>query len=266
MGSLPSKRGYSAIQATLTNSQANLAGVADKCIFVALYNFPAGGQTDISVRLGEQLNVLSEDGEWWKVMSVISGRECYIPRDYVAKVYNRWLFKGINREKAEELLLMSSNRTGSFLIRESETRRGCYSLSVRKSNQVSRDSIKHYRINQLENGWLYISPRLTFATLQDIVDYYSEIADGICCILKDPCIIQGFIPPVVPNTQPIIVRRPTLNWTDLDSSALFTEDSNLNEDCPLSLGLREAVSSYMFMTEDKDSKTTALERKHRWKP
>ncbi|CAI9569201.1 unnamed protein product [Staurois parvus] len=138
-----------------------------------------------------------------------------MPRDYIAKVYNRWLFKGINREKAEELLLMSSNRTGSFLIRESETRR------VRRSYQVTRDSIKHYRINQLENGWLYISPRLTFPTLQDMVDYYSEISDGICCVLKDPCIIQGFIPPVIPLSQPIIVRKPTLNWRELDGSVLL---------------------------------------------
>lgn len=234
----------------------------DKCVFVALYNFPVGGQGDLSVRLGEQLYVLSEDGDWWKVKSVSTGKECYMPRNYVAKVYNRWLYKGINREKAEELLLVSCNQSGSFLIRESETRRGCYSLSVRKSHQATVESIKHYRINQLENGWFYISPRLTFSTLQDMVDYYSEMADGICCVLKEPCIVQGFVPLM---SGPVIVRKPTLNWRDLDSSALFNEDTNLNEeDCPLSLGLREAVSSYMFMTEEMDSKT-ALEREHLWK-
>ncbi|XP_068118113.1 src-like-adapter 2 isoform X2 [Hyperolius riggenbachi] len=259
MGSLPSKRGYSAIQTSLANSQANLT--VDKCIFVALYNFPASGQTDLSVRMGEQLNILSEDGDWWKVKSITTGRECYMPRSYVAKVYNRWLYKGINREKAEELLLVSSNSSGSFLIRESETRKGSYSLSIRKTNQVTRDSIKHYRINQLENGWLFISPRLTFPTLQEMVDYYSETADGICCILRAPCIVQGFAPPVLMNSQPIIVRKPTLNWRNLDSTALFTEESALNDDCPVSLGLREAVNSYMYMTEDSDSRTALWKRK-----
>ncbi|XP_075033562.1 src-like-adapter 2 [Mixophyes fleayi] len=262
MGNLPSKRGYSAIQTTMANAQIN--HTVDKCVFVALYNFPVGGQVDISVRIGEQLNILSEDGDWWKVMSVSTGRECYMPRNYIAKVYNRWLYKGINREKAEELLLVNCNQTGSFLIRESETRRGCYSLSVKRTNLATRDSIKHYRINHLDNGWFYISPRLTFPTLQDMVDYYSEISDGICCILKEPCIVQGFTPPVVQNYEPVIVRRPTLNWRDLDSSALFNEDNNLNEDCPVSLGLREAVSSYMFMTEGLDSET-ALERESLWK-
>ncbi|XP_075701639.1 src-like-adapter 2 [Rhinoderma darwinii] len=264
MGSLPSKRGYSAIEAGMSSVEINPV-VVDKCVFVALYNFPAGGRGDLSIRIGEQLNILSEDGDWWKVKSVPTGQECYMPRNYVAKVYNRWLYKGINREKAEELLLVSCNQSGSFLIRDSETRRGCYSLSVRKSTQATPDSIKHYRINQLGNGWFYISPRLTFSTLQDMVNYYSEMADGICCILKEPCVVQGFIPPAALSLEPIIVRKPTLNWRALDSSALFTDNTNLNEeDCPVSLGLREAVSSYMYMTEDMDS-MTALERERLWK-
>ncbi|XP_073539767.1 src-like-adapter 2 isoform X1 [Phyllobates terribilis] len=262
MGSLPSKRGYSAIQSTMSSTQRSPVAV-DKCVFVALFNFPSTGQGDLSIRHGEQLNILSEDGDWWKVKSISTGKECYMPRKYVAKVYNRWLYKGINREKAEELLLVSCNQSGSFLIRESETRRGCYSLSVRKSNQASLDSVKHYRINQLENGWFYISPRLTFSTLQEMVEYYSEMADGICCILKEPCVVQRFVPPAL-TTEATMVRKPTLNWRDLDSSALFSDNTNLNEeDCPVSLGLREAVSSYMYMTEEMDSMTD-LEQEHRW--
>ncbi|XP_056405215.1 src-like-adapter 2 [Hyla sarda] len=264
MGSQPSKRGYSAIAPAMSTTQRS-PDVMDKSAFVALYNFPAGGRSDFSIGLGEQLHILSEDGDWWKVKSVSTGRECYMPRNYVATVQNRWFYKGINREKAEELLLISCNRSGSFLIRESDTRRGSYSLSVRKSNQATLDTIKHYRINRLENGWYYISPRLTFPTLQDMVDYYSEMADGICCILKEPCIVQGVVPPAAVTSEPIIVRKTTLNWRDLDSSALFREDTNLNdEDCPVSLGLREAVTSYMFMTEEMDS-MAALERERLYK-
>lgn len=50
---------------------------------------------------------------------------------------------------------------------------GCYSLSVRRSEHASWDSVTHYRIHRLENGWLYISPRLTFPSLHDLVDHYS---------------------------------------------------------------------------------------------
>lgn len=37
---------------------------------------------------------------------------------------HRWLYEGISRQKAEELLLRPGNHSGSFLIRESQTRRG----------------------------------------------------------------------------------------------------------------------------------------------
>ncbi|KAG8429815.1 hypothetical protein GDO86_019146 [Hymenochirus boettgeri] len=176
-----------------------------------------------------------------------------MPKNYIAKVCNRWLFKGVNREKAEEMLLVNCNCSGSFLIRESETRRGSYTLSVRRTNQNVRDSIKHYRINCLDNGWFYISPRLTFASLQDMVNYYSEIADGICCILKDPCIVQMVSSTITHRTtEPAIVTNPTFNWKEVDSflfrSTLLKEDTS----CPLSLGLREAVSSYMFLTQESD--------------
>lgn len=36
----------------------------------------------------------------------------------------RWLYEGVSRQKAEELLLQPGNRSGSFLIRESQTRQG----------------------------------------------------------------------------------------------------------------------------------------------
>lgn len=53
---------------------------------------------------------------------------------------------------------------------------GCYSLSVRLSRPTSWDRIRHYRIHRLDNGWLYISPRLTFPSLQALVDHYSGMA------------------------------------------------------------------------------------------
>ncbi|XP_010291897.1 PREDICTED: src-like-adapter 2, partial [Phaethon lepturus] len=97
--------------------------------------------------MGEQLRVLAEDGEWWLVASEVSGKECHIPSSCVAKVRHRWLYEGVSRQKAEELLLWPGNRSGSFLIRESQTRQGCYSLSVRCGERASWDSVTHYRIH-----------------------------------------------------------------------------------------------------------------------
>lgn len=36
----------------------------------------------------------------------------------------RWLFEGLGREKAEELLQLPDTKVGSFMIRESETKKG----------------------------------------------------------------------------------------------------------------------------------------------
>ncbi|XP_016793362.1 src-like-adapter 2 isoform X2 [Pan troglodytes] len=149
MGSLPSRR-KSLPSPSLSSSVQGQGPVTmeaerSKATAVALGSFPAGGPAELSLRLGEPLTIVSE-----------------------------WLYEGLSREKAEELLLLPGNPGGAFLIRESQTRRGSYSLSVRLSRPASWDRIRHYRIHRLDNGWLYISPRLTFPSLQALVDHYSE--------------------------------------------------------------------------------------------
>uniref|UniRef100_A0A8C5P1N5 Src-like-adaptor 2 n=1 Tax=Jaculus jaculus TaxID=51337 RepID=A0A8C5P1N5_JACJA len=202
-------------------------------------------------RPGTQLQSLLRDGDWWTVMSEVSGREYHIPSVHVAKVSHGWLYEGLSREKAEELLLLPGNSGGSFLIRKSQTRRGCYSLSIRLSRPASWDRIRHYRIQYLDNGWLYISPRLTFPSLQALVDHYSELADGICCLLKEPCVLQRSTP--LPNKNllpPVTVQKPSLNWKELDSSLLLLETPATGEASLLSEGLLESLSSYINLTED----------------
>ena len=60
-------------------------------------------------------------------------------------VYNflsfRWYFGKIKRLEAEKKLLLGQNEHGAFLIRDSESRRNDFSLSVRDG-----DTVKHYRI------------------------------------------------------------------------------------------------------------------------
>nr|XP_020747719.1 src-like-adapter 2 [Odocoileus virginianus texanus]XP_020747720.1 src-like-adapter 2 [Odocoileus virginianus texanus] len=232
---------------------------------VALGSFPVGEQAELSLRLGEPLTIVSEDGDWWTVLSDISGREYSVPSIHVARISHGWLYEGLSREKAEELLLLPGNRGGAFLIRESQTRRGCYSLSVRLSRPASWDRIRHYRIQRLDNGWLYISPRLTFPSLLALVDHYSELADDICCLLKEPCALQraGSLPgKAIP--PPVTVQTTPLNWKELDSSLLFSEASAAGEESLLSEGLREALNSYISLTDDTsldDAKAESRRRK-----
>ncbi|XP_058535208.1 src-like-adapter 2 isoform X1 [Ochotona princeps] len=232
---------------------------------VALDSFPAGSQTEPSLRLGEPVTILSEDGDWWTVLSDASGREYSIPSVLVARVSHGWLYEGLSREKAEDLLLLPGNTGGAFLIRESQTRRGCYSLSVRLSRPASWDRIRHYRIQHLDNGWLYISPRLTFPSLQALVDHYSELADDICCLLKEPCALQrAGLPPGKDTPLPVTVQRGPLNWEELDSCLLLGEGVEAaGQESLLSEGLRESLSSYLSLTDHSSLDTAEAQSRGR---
>uniref|UniRef100_A0A8B9IB37 Src like adaptor 2 n=1 Tax=Anser brachyrhynchus TaxID=132585 RepID=A0A8B9IB37_9AVES len=246
MGSLPSREKPPVLFPTAPNS---FLALALSPIPVAMGSpFPAPSSHRTSCPLP------CRDGEWWLVASKVSGKECLIPSSCVAKVWHRWLYEGISREKAEELLLQPGNHSGSFLIRQSQTRKGCYSLSVRRTELTSWDSVTHYRIHRLENGWLYISPRLTFSNLHDLVDHYTECGEGLCCALRQPCSMES-VRAAPALAQPTVVKKPSLNWDKIDSSVLLSEPvpppEEEEDNSPISLGLREAISSYLLLTDEE---------------
>ncbi|XP_063065226.1 src-like-adapter 2 isoform X2 [Engraulis encrasicolus] len=254
MGGGPSKDHQEpSTQVTLLGQEGDPEPVtldSGRFVAVALYDYPSGGPAEVCIRVGERLTVLSDEGEWWKVKSSVSGKESYIPSNYTAKVYNRWQYTGLSRDKAEELLQLPYNQAGSFLIRESQSEEGAHSLSVRRASGPDYRAVKHYRIHLMENGWHYISPRLTFPTLAALVDHYS-VSDGLCSLLRDPCYIQGSNNvPVVTGPPPQAVRKPTLNWKDVNSSMIFGKGKGDLEESPVSEGLREAINSYLYMTEE----------------
>ncbi|UYV74225.1 hypothetical protein LAZ67_11002523 [Cordylochernes scorpioides] len=98
-------------------------------------------------------------------------------------VYLEWYFGRIKRLEAEKKLRMPENDHGSFLIRDSESRRNDYSLSVRDA-----DTVKHYRVRQLDEGGFFITRRITFRTLPELVEHYSLDKDGLCVNLRAPCV------------------------------------------------------------------------------
>ena len=72
-------------------------------------------------------------------------------------LHSRWYFGKIKRIEAEKKLLLAQNEHGAYLIRDSESRRNDFSLSVRDG-----DTVKHYRIRQLDEGGFFIARRTTF--------------------------------------------------------------------------------------------------------
>ncbi|XP_041984982.1 tyrosine-protein kinase Src42A isoform X2 [Aricia agestis] len=157
-------------------------------IFVALYDYDARTDEDLSFRKGEHLEILNDtQGDWWLARSKKTKQEGYIPSNYVARLQSieaePWYFRKIKRIEAEKKLLLPENEHGAFLIRDSESRHNDFSLSVRDG-----DTVKHYRIRQLDEGGFFIARRTTFRTLQELVEHYSKDADGLCVSLSKPCV------------------------------------------------------------------------------
>jgi len=157
-------------------------------VFVALYDYDARTDEDLSFKKGEHLEIINDtQGDWWFAKSKATKQEGYIPSNYVAKLKSieaePWYFGKIKRIEAEKKLLLPQNEHGAYLIRDSESRRNDFSLSVRDG-----DTVKHYRIRQLDEGGFFIARRTTFRTLQELVEHYSRDADGLCVNLRKACV------------------------------------------------------------------------------
>ncbi|XP_023605908.1 tyrosine-protein kinase Fyn isoform X4 [Myotis lucifugus] len=100
-------------------------------LFVALYDYEARTEDDLSFHKGEKFQILnSSEGDWWEARSLTTGETGYIPSNYVAPVDSiqaeEWYFGKLGRKDAERQLLSFGNPRGTFLIRESETTKGTW--------------------------------------------------------------------------------------------------------------------------------------------
>lgn len=101
-------------------------------------------------------------------------------------IFCRWFFGKTPRKDVEKMLQSTECQVGSFLIRESESQHGCYTLSVRNNEGY----VSHYRIRQLEDslGFYLSHPKTHCAeSLQDLVEHYSQNAGCLCTKLTQAC-------------------------------------------------------------------------------
>ncbi|XP_074706995.1 tyrosine-protein kinase Fgr isoform X3 [Strix aluco] len=152
-------------------------------LFIALYDYEARTEEDLTFQKGEKFHIINNtEGDWWEARSLSSGTTGYIPSNYVAPVDSiqaeEWYFGKIGRKDAERQLLCHGNCRGTFLIRESETTKGAYSLSIRDWDEAKGDHVKHYKIRKLDNGGYYITTRAQFDTVQELVQHYIGTWNG----------------------------------------------------------------------------------------
>lgn len=81
-----------------------------------------------------------------------------------------------------------------------------YALTIRDDINQRGLNVKHYKIKRLDNDEGYfITPRIKFRSLKELVSYYSERADGLCGMLTFPA-------PKIAPTRPELSRETQNNW------------------------------------------------------
>lgn len=158
-------------------------------VYIALYDYTARTEEDLSFHAGDKLEPLNKNDDWWYargITGISANKKGYIPANYVAPVESLdaepWYFPETKRLDAEKLLLFEENQNGAFLIRNCESQTGELSLSVLDSGKV-----KHYKIRKLDTGGYFVSRTRTFSTLRELVAHYSTCDDGLCVCLGEPC-------------------------------------------------------------------------------
>lgn len=54
--------------------------------------------------------------------------------------------------------------------------------------------IKHYRIRSFDDGKCFLSRRVLFNSIQELIEHYRVDADGLCCVLTRPCAPEKPVP------------------------------------------------------------------------
>uniref|UniRef100_F1SB17 GRB2 related adaptor protein n=2 Tax=Sus scrofa TaxID=9823 RepID=F1SB17_PIG len=103
---------------------------------VALYSFQATESDELAFNKGDTLKILNmeDDHNWYK--AELRGAEGFVPKNYIRVKPHPWYSGRISRQLAEEIL-MKRNHPGAFLVRESESSPGEFSVSVNGSRGLN---------------------------------------------------------------------------------------------------------------------------------
>uniref|UniRef100_A0AC11ERF1 Uncharacterized protein n=1 Tax=Ovis aries TaxID=9940 RepID=A0AC11ERF1_SHEEP len=140
---------------------------------VALYSFQATESDELGFNKGDTLKEpclscpqilnMEDDQNWYK--AELRGAEGFVPKNYIRVKPHPWYSGRISRQLAEEIL-RKRNHPGAFLIRESESSPGEFSVSVNYGDQV-----QHFKVLREPSGKYYLWEE-KFNSLNELVAFY----------------------------------------------------------------------------------------------
>ncbi|XP_057311971.1 growth factor receptor-bound protein 2-like [Hydractinia symbiolongicarpus] len=149
---------------------------------VALHDFvpQSANDDELPFRKGSILKVLNmtDDKNWFKAEQ--NGKEGFVPKNYIQMKPHAWYYGKIRRAEAEQLLLQEQH-DGAFLLRDSESTAGDFSLSVKFNNQV-----QHFKVLR-DGAGKYFLWVVKFNSLNQLVEYHraASVSRSQTIYLKD---------------------------------------------------------------------------------
>uniref|UniRef100_A0A0N5AE52 SH3 domain-containing protein n=1 Tax=Syphacia muris TaxID=451379 RepID=A0A0N5AE52_9BILA len=133
---------------------------------IAEHDFNATAEDELSFRKGEVVKILNKDEDinWFK--AEIDGREGFVPSNYIKMMDHDWYLGKISRADSEKLLLKPGNDDGAFLVRQSESSPGEFSISVR-----FQDKVQHFKVLRDHNGKYFLWV-VKFSSLNELIKYH----------------------------------------------------------------------------------------------
>ncbi|XP_024070757.2 tyrosine-protein kinase SYK isoform X1 [Terrapene carolina triunguis] len=113
-----------------------------------------------------------------------------------------YFFGNITREEAEDYLLQGGLSDGLYLLRQSRNYLGGFALSLAHGRKVH-----HYTIERELSGSYAIAGGKSHMSPAELINYHSDEADGLVCLLRRPC---NRPPGVEPKTGPFEDLKETL--------------------------------------------------------
>lgn len=133
---------------------------------VTKYRFETKEEDELPFAKASIVNVIEmgEDENWFRAEQ--GNREGWIPKQYIEMKPHDWFYGKIKRREAEEIL-MRQRKDGVFLIRESESSPGEFSLSVRFNSQV-----QHFKVLKDPQRRYYLWNTQKFDSLTQLVEFH----------------------------------------------------------------------------------------------
>jgi len=133
---------------------------------VALYDFHATAEDELSFKKGSILVINTEASEhWFNAQLYGNCKEGQIPKNYIKMKTREWYYGRITGAKAEDILSRQPH-DGAFLIRDSESTLGGFSLSVKFG-----DGVQHFKVFRDSFGSYFLWVK-RFKSLNQLVQYH----------------------------------------------------------------------------------------------